>query len=110
MATTKENCLHRFCGMCCLESLLSNYHVQLESFGQHNEELVCDCCARFITDIGHLHGLGDEVTNLPSIMFIHFFCSDTGTRGATAPLPQYLADQLTLFQPGRGEILPTLYY
>ena len=63
MATTKENCLHRFCDMCCLESLWSTHHVQLESFGQHNEELVCDCCARFITYIGHLHGLGDEVTN-----------------------------------------------
>ena len=87
METTKENCLHRFCDMCCLESLLSTHHVQLESFGQHNEELVCDCCARFITYIGHLHGLGDEVTNLPSIMFIHFFCSDTGTRGGHCPPP-----------------------
>ena len=32
---------------------------------------------------------------------------ELGGPGATAP-PQYLADQLTLFQPG-GQILPTLY-
>ena len=33
--------------------------------------------------------------------------SDAGTGGVEAPPPQYLADQLTLFQPG-GKILPTL--
>ena len=33
------------------------------------------------------------------------YFSDAGTggaRGATGPPPQYLADQLTLFQPGGG--------
>ena len=72
MVTTKENCLHRFCDICCLESLLSTYHVQLESLGQHNEELVCDYCVKFITYIGHLV-LTTKLPKFPStIMFIHF--------------------------------------
>ena len=32
-----------------------------------------------------------------------------GPGGPLAPPPQYLADQLTLFQPGR-QIIPTYYY
>jgi hypothetical protein len=28
---------------------------------------------------------------------------EPGARGATAPPPKYLADQLTLFQPGRAD-------
>ena len=72
MATTKDNCLHRFCDMSFLESLLSTYHVQLESLGQHNEELVCDYCVKFITYIGHLV-LTTKLPKFPStIMFIHF--------------------------------------
>ena len=31
-----------------------------------------------------------------------YLCSGAGTGGATGP-PQYLADQLILFQPGRAE-------
>ena len=38
---------------------MSTYHVQLKSFGQHNEELVCDCCAKFITYIGHMSIIRD---------------------------------------------------
>ena len=39
------------------------------------------------------------------------WCRNRGARGATAPPspPQYLADQLTLFHPGRADY-PTYYY
>ena len=35
------------------------------------------------------------------------WCRNKGGRGSLAP--QYLADQLTLFQPGGGQIIPTYY-
>ena len=36
------------------------------------------------------------------ITIVHSDAGTGGARGATALTPQYLADQLTLFQPGEG--------